>query len=60
MAVRNTGASQKKGRIVSLDSPILADASIQLENNEGHAVVCTACPLRVRQVMSRTIISEDV
>lgn len=24
---------------------------IQLENNEGHAAVCAACPLRVRHIM---------
>ena len=51
MAVGNTGAGQKKGGVGSLDSPILADAPIQSENNVGHAAVCAACPLRVRHVM---------
>ena len=60
MAVGNTGADQEKGRIISLDSPLPAYTAIPPEKNKGHAVVCAACPLRARQVMSSTMISEDV
>lgn len=62
MAVRNTGSGQEKNCINPLNSPNMAGATIPFENNDsfGHAAVCAACPLRVRQAMSRIIITEDV
>ena len=59
MAVGNTGADQKKAESFLLTLPF-RQAQQYGPKNRGHAVVCTACPLRVRQVMSGTMISEDV